>query len=72
MDTVIKKIRMCSFEYKPLYDFTGIQFLPNESLKREIKLSFLLINCSFMKISEKFTVQHCLGDAQLPSTAFTN
>ena len=44
---------MYYFVYKLLYNFTGIQFLPNESLKRELKLSFkLLINCSFMKISE--------------------
>ena len=44
---------MYSFEYTPLYDFIGIQFLLNESLKRKLKLSFkLLINCSFMKISK--------------------
>ena len=52
MNRVVKKIRMYSFEYLPLYNFTGIQFSPNESLKTELKLSFLLINCSFMKISE--------------------
>ena len=46
-------IRIYSFEYKPLYNFTDIQFLPNESLKRELKLSFkLLIDCCFMKIIE--------------------
>ena len=44
---------MYSFEYTPLYNFIGIQFLPNESLKRELKFSFKpLINCSFMKISK--------------------
>ena len=44
---------MYSFEYTPLYDFIGIQFLLNENLKRKLKLSFkLLINCSFMKISK--------------------
>ena len=44
---------MYSFEYTPVYNFIGIQFLPNESLKRELKLSFkLLINCFFMKVSE--------------------
>ena len=44
---------MYTFEYTPLYDFIGIQFLLNENLKRKLKLSFkLLINCSFMKISK--------------------
>ena len=44
---------MYCFEYTPLYDFIGIQFLPNENLKRKLKLPFkLLINCSFMKISK--------------------
>ena len=43
---------MCSFEYTSLHNFTGIQFSPNVSLKRELKLSFLLINCSSMKISD--------------------
>ena len=45
---------MYSLEYTPLYNFTGIPFLPKEGLKRELQLSFkLLINCSFMKISKK-------------------
>ena len=44
---------MYSFEYTPLYNFIDIQFLPNEILKRELKLSCkLLINCSFMKITK--------------------
>ena len=44
---------MYTFEYTPLYDFIGIQFLLNENLKRKLKLSFkLLINCSFIKISK--------------------
>ena len=43
---------MYSFEYTPPYNFTDIQFLPNESLKRELKLSFELLINAFMKISE--------------------
>ena len=66
MNRVMKKIRMYSFEYTPLYNFTGIQFLPNESLKTELKLSFkLLINYSFMKNQWKFTVQKCSRDGQV-------
>ena len=62
MNRIIKRIRMCSFEYTP-YNFTGIQFLPNESLKRELKLWFLLINCSLWR-HWKFTVQNCSGDGK--------
>ena len=44
---------MYSFQYTPLYNFRGIQLLPNKSLKRELEWPFkFLINCSFMKISE--------------------
>ena len=49
---------MYSFEYTPLYNFIGIQFLPIESLKKELQLSFkLLINCCFMKISKNVVLK---------------
>ena len=60
---------MYSFEYTPLYNFTGIQFSPNESLKRQLKFSFLLINCSFMKTSETLLLKPF---RRSPSTTFKN
>ena len=66
---------MYSFEYTPLHNFTGIKFLPNQSLKRELKLPFkLLINCSFMKINEnlKFkTIQEMVKHNFQKLNAFT-
>ena len=58
---------MYSFEYTPLYNFTGIQFSPNESLKRQLRFSFLLINCSFMKTSEtcKKLIYSFKGDTEI-------